>query len=109
MHHNTRRKFIKQVAVGASGLAALPIVTPRDRSQSLLRQRPRHSSNDNIQIALIGAGGMGVADAHTAMQIPGVRIVAACDLYQGRLDDAKKMWGQDIFYNDGLSGSSRAR
>jgi predicted dehydrogenase len=59
--------------------------------------RNYYSPNDNIQIALIGAGGMGTADANTAISLPGVKLVAACDLYDGRLQDAKKNYGKDIF------------
>ena len=53
--------------------------------------------NDQIQIALIGAGGMGVADTNTALKIPGTKLVAVCDLYDGRLSAAKDRWGKDIF------------
>ena len=53
--------------------------------------------NDNIQVALIGAGGMGTGDAQTAKTIPGVKIVAACDLFDPRLEEAKKNYGADIF------------
>lgn len=55
------------------------------------------SPNDTIQIGLIGAGGMGTADANTASTVPGVKLVAACDLYDGRLADAKKNYGNDIY------------
>ncbi len=36
-------------------------------------------------------------DAETAISIPGVKLVAACDLYDGRLDYAKRNSGNDIF------------
>ncbi len=62
----------------------------------LRRTRP-FTANDHIQIALIGAGGMGVADAMTALSIPGVQLVAACDLYDGRLEQARARWGKDLF------------
>ena len=55
------------------------------------------SANDNIQIAVIGAGGMGSGDVRTALGIPGVRLVAAADLYTGRLTRAKEVWGSDLF------------
>ncbi len=54
-------------------------------------------ANDNIQIALIGAGGMGTGDAEYAQNVPGVKLVAACDIYDGRLTRAKERWGSDIF------------
>jgi predicted dehydrogenase len=54
-------------------------------------------ANDNIQIALIGAGGMGQSDAHQSSSLPGVKLVAACDLYASRLEHCKEVWGKDIF------------
>jgi predicted dehydrogenase len=53
--------------------------------------------NDNIQIALIGAGGMGQGDAAMATSLAGVKLIAACDLYDGRLERSKERWGSDIF------------
>jgi predicted dehydrogenase len=55
------------------------------------------SANDNIQIALIGAGGQGMGDTHAALQVPGVKLVAVADCYQGRLDHSKEVWGDDVF------------
>ncbi len=49
-------------------------------------------ANDNIQIALIGAGGMGQGDAELAVRVPGVKLVAACDLYDGRLAHMKEVY-----------------
>jgi predicted dehydrogenase len=53
--------------------------------------------NDTIQIALIGAGGMGSGDARMASSIPGVKLVAVCDIYDSRLVRAKERWGNDLF------------
>jgi len=53
------------------------------------------AANDHIQLALIGAGIQGQGDTHTAIQVPGVKLVAVSDCYQGRLDHAKEMWGED--------------
>ncbi len=53
--------------------------------------------NDTIQIALIGAGGMGSGDARMASSIPGVKLVAVCDIYDSRLVRAKERWGSDLF------------
>ncbi|SDG46130.1 Gfo/Idh/MocA family protein [Chitinophaga filiformis] len=99
-NNNSRRGFITKLAKGVVGASLLPnIITAADRQrnlQSLYRVNEKYSANDQIQIALIGAGGMGTADTNTAITVPGVKLIAACDLYDGRLADAKKKWGNDI-------------
>ncbi|MFK8055920.1 MAG: Gfo/Idh/MocA family protein [Saprospiraceae bacterium] len=94
----SRRKFLRQaalatgtLAVGTSASAApTPITLERSRKE-------RFGPNDQVNLGLIGAGGMGVEDTKTALKIPGVKVVAVCDLYDGRLEAAKDMWGKDIF------------
>ncbi len=56
-----------------------------------------YSPNGNIQIALVGAGGMGQGDASLATSLPGVKLVAACDCYKGRLTHMKEVYGADTF------------
>ncbi len=53
------------------------------------------AANDTIQIALIGCGGMGQGDAKFATSLPGVKLVAAADLYDGRLAHMKETYGKD--------------
>jgi predicted dehydrogenase len=100
-NQNSRRGFISKVAKGVVGASLLPnIISAADRQrniQSLSREKEKYSANDQIQLAVIGAGGMGTADTNTAITVPGVKLVAACDLYDGRLADAKKKWGNDIY------------
>jgi predicted dehydrogenase len=55
------------------------------------------SANDHIQLALIGAGIQGQGDTKTAIQVPGVKLVAVADCYDGRLAHAKELWGSDVF------------
>src|SRR5580658_1197360 len=55
------------------------------------------AANDHIQIALIGAGGQGQGDTKIALQVPGVKLVAVADCYDGRLEHAKEVWGDDVF------------
>lgn len=97
----SRRSFLGKFTKSVVGASLFPsILTAADKQQnlqSLSRFREKYSANDNIQIALIGAGGMGVADATTAITVPGVKLIAACDLYDGRLADARQKWGNDIF------------
>ena len=50
-----------------------------------------------MQLALIGAGNQGQGDIHTALQVPGVKLVAAADCYDGRLTHCRELWGNSIF------------
>ncbi|HEY3380577.1 MAG TPA: Gfo/Idh/MocA family oxidoreductase [Vicinamibacterales bacterium] len=97
-HGQTRRAFLGSVTGAAT--VALAAVNVRGLSRrpeaDAATGRSARAANDRIQIALIGAGGMGVEDAKTALTIDGVRLVAACDLYDGRLQKAQEMWGRDI-------------
>jgi predicted dehydrogenase len=77
----TRRVFL-QASGGAAALAS---------------QAKPVSANDKVQIALIGAGGMGTGDVQSALAVPGVEIVAAADVYEGRLARAKERWGNHLF------------
>jgi len=54
-------------------------------------------ANDHIQIALIGAGIQGQGDTKVAVQVPGVKLVAVADCYDGRLAHSKELWGNDVF------------
>jgi len=65
------------------------------------------AANDHIQIALIGAGGQGQGDTKQAALVPGVKVVAVADCYNGCLDRGKELWGNDILatrdYNEILA------
>src|SRR5581483_4817326 len=54
-------------------------------------------TNGNIQIALIGAGGMGQGDAHYATSLDGVKMIAVADIYDGRIEHCREVWGKDLF------------
>ena len=66
---------------------------------ALAAQTPARAfaANDQIQIATIGCGGMGSADTRMATSLPGVRLVAASDIYDGRRERAREVWGKDLF------------
>lgn len=96
----SRRNFLTDAAKATLGVAIFPsIITAKDRARNIeeLKSPMQHfGANDKLQIALIGSGGMGVADATTAINIPGIKLMAVCDLYEGRLAEAQKRWGSDI-------------
>lgn len=54
------------------------------------------SPNDKVRFAIIGAGGMGMADVRSALLAPGTELVAAADVYQGRLERVREIWGKQI-------------
>ncbi|HEX4170709.1 MAG TPA: Gfo/Idh/MocA family oxidoreductase [Bryobacteraceae bacterium] len=85
----TRRDFL----IRAAGAAAAVQTT---RSSLAAREQKKFSANDKIRVAAIGLGIMGNKDCATALQVPGVELVAVCDLYTGRLEAAKEKYGHDI-------------
>ena len=100
-NQNTRRSFISKLAKGIAGASLAPSMVTSAHSQEniyeLSRVDEKYGPNDMVQIAVIGAGGMGSADVDTAITVPGVKLVAVCDLYDGRLTSARKKWGNDLF------------
>lgn len=98
---NSRRSFIINATKGVIGASIIPSIVIAGDSQrhieKLIRTPQKFGPNDQVQIALIGSGGMGTADTNTCITVPGVKLVAVCDLYDGRLDEAKKRWGSDIY------------
>src|SRR5687768_11164671 len=79
----TRRHFLQTAGGGFAAAQALSA-----------QQLP---ANDRIQIALIGAGGMGSSDVRSALAVGGTELVAVADVYDGRLVRAKEVWGNHIF------------
>jgi predicted dehydrogenase len=89
-----RRDFLKI----AGTATAATLLSGRVRALAAQAEPARAVAvNDHIQIALIGAGGQGQGDTRTAVQVPGVKLVAVADCYNGRLEHAKEIWGQEIF------------
>jgi predicted dehydrogenase len=100
--NKSRRSFLKKTALGAAFVSSSPMIFSRSGSERRLmegRSYPsrKFTANDHLNLAVIGAGIQGSHDTNTAIQVPGVKLVAACDLYTGRLDRAREQWGQDIF------------
>ncbi len=52
--------------------------------------------NNKLQIALIGCGGMGQGDAANETRL-GAKLVAAADIYDGRLQRMRETYGNQIF------------
>ena len=96
-----RRMFLQSAVKTAAVGAAVTQLHP------LFAQAVKHASGDEIRLALIGAGIQGQHDAGVAIEVPGVKLVAVADCYDGRLRHAREMWGSDVFttrdYNEILA------
>src|SRR5271155_3109048 len=93
-----RRNFLKVAGTSTAQALLGPklhllAATPNESGQA---NKPV-AANDHIQIALIGAGGQGMGDTRVALQVPGVKLVAVADCYDGRLEHSKEVWGADLF------------
>jgi predicted dehydrogenase len=89
-----RRTFLQYAAKTATITAA---TTHMHQLFAQASPSAPRSPNDTIQLALIGAGIQGQGDTRTAIQVPGVKLVAVADCYDGRLTHAKELWGSDLF------------
>jgi len=89
-----RRTFLQSAVKTATLAAATTRIHPL-LAQSMAA--PSRSPNDVVQFALIGAGIQGQGDTKNALQVPGVKLVAVADCYEGRLTHCKELWGADIF------------
>ena len=94
-----RRSFLKVAGSATAGTVFAAKISGTNVYALTVPQEPAApvSANDHIQIALIGAGGQGQYDTRTAAQVPGVKVVAASDCYDGRLERSKELWGKEIF------------
>jgi predicted dehydrogenase len=71
----TRRNFVQQSAAALVG-AGLGSLTPA----AIAAERHRVSPNDRIGLGLIGVNGMGWANLHAHLDIPGTDAIALCDV-----------------------------
>jgi predicted dehydrogenase len=96
---DNRRDFIKKIGFAGATIAvsAGSLLAESKKSISILKRTNPLAPSQELNIALIGAGGMGTGDTNTALLHEGIKLLAVCDLYQGRLKRAKENWGDDIF------------
>ena len=90
-----RRNFLKVASTATAGT----VLRGKIHALAAIETEPIAplAANDQIQIALIGAGIQGQGDTKVAVQVPGVKLVAVADCYDGRLAHSKEIWGNDVF------------
>ena len=98
--NNSRRSFLKKATLGSAAMTSAPFVLASPFEEKVILSRAyshnQFSYNDHINLALIGSGIQGIYDTQAALGVDGIKLVAVCDLYQGRLDRAKELWGDDL-------------
>lgn len=97
---SSRRRFLQQLGSTSIIMAAGPLagLAAKEKAEErIIRYSKKISSGDKIRLAVIGFGIQGHMDLNTALKVPGVELAAVCDLYTGRLENAKELHGNDIF------------
>ena len=94
-----RRKFLKHLGTSVllTSASLTSLAAKEENEVRILRAQKRVSPNDKIRIATIGMGIMGFNDTQAALTVPSVELVGVCDLYKGRLEHAKEVYGKNLF------------
>ncbi len=79
----SRRKFIKQSSLAASGTIIAPTL--------LSSCGDKISANDKINIAMIGVGNRGSGLLRNFLSIPDTQVLAICDVFQNRREKFTKL------------------
>jgi predicted dehydrogenase len=90
----SRRDFMRGTA-GAAGVtlaAGSILLEPAELAASARSVPP----SERVRFGIIGIGMQGAGLLRTAISLPGVECVAACDLYDGRREVAKEIVGKEI-------------
>lgn len=96
---NNRRSFLKKLAGGAIGAALAPNLLRANEQQitELEVLNRDFGPNDRVRLAAIGMGIQGFANIYSALKVPGVELVAVCDLYDGHLTRCKEVFNKNLF------------
>src|SRR5262249_52823571 len=89
--HFSRRQFLQTSAGVASGSLAASLISLH--REPFLASAVWVAASDGVGFGIVGVGREGTNLLPTAIQLPGVECVAACVLYAGRHELAKKIVG----------------
>lgn len=97
---SSRRKFLQ--LIGATSIAGVAsplsaLAAKQKAEERILMYEKKISAGEKIRLGVIGFGVQGHFDLGTALKVPGVELAGICDLYTGRLENAKEMYGKDLF------------
>ena len=74
----TRRDFIKSTASAGLGVA----LAGSSLSKAAYSHQEETKDADSLNIAVIGAGAQGRVLIESCLRIPGIRIIAVCDIWE---------------------------
>jgi predicted dehydrogenase len=97
---NTRRRFLQQIGATTLAAAASPLASlaaAEKAEERILFYERKISANDKIRVGVIGYGVQGHIDLGTALKVPGVELAGICDLYTGRLENARELHGESLY------------
>jgi predicted dehydrogenase len=97
---SSRRKFLQNLSgsallVGSGSISKL--LAEEHYENRIIPWERKFSSNDKVRLGVIGTGIQGHGDLQSALKVPGVELAGACDLYSGRLERMKELYGKDLF------------
>ena len=98
--NSSRRKFLLQLGGSAlmlSAGSASALASGDQPEPKIIPYERKISANDRIRIGVVGIGIMGFNDLSSAIKVPGVELGGVCDLYTGRLQRAKELYGKELF------------
>ena len=102
MKSPTRRTFL-QTAAGAASLAlATKVIALPEPAYT-----QEWAAGPTVNFGIIGIGMQGSGLLKAAVDLPGAKCVAACDLWDGRQTLAKEIAGPNIAVTRKLSGTPR--
>ncbi len=80
----------------AAGIPGLLEARP-EKEYLISKDASRSLQDSPIRLGAVGMGIMGYNNVRTALNVPGARLVAACDLYDGHLESSRENFGRDLF------------
>ena len=89
---SNRREFIRRSTYAGIGAVGLSLSEKEVLAVQDNKSKIRSSADPNlIRAGFIGVGGRGCSHVHDSLSIPGLEIVAICDIQQRSIDAAKKI------------------
>ena len=89
-----RRDFMRRSSAGAAGTLALRsggnVLWASDSGPATV------PPSDRVRVGVIGIGARAQQDAYSFSVVPGVKLVAAADVYSSRLTRAKELFGEKL-------------